>query len=700
MCNVVFVSIRASGTGSTDVDGQTATGLKEPTAEQAEWMKKNFRVVKIIHLNSLALERINQEREAKGLRKLSENEVDIAPIEEELEFAEASASVGGTMSAADGILPKGVDNSLSSAFPPIRSQGGVGSCVAWATTYYQFTYENNLARGRVASNGDNSMIFSPKWTYNMINGGADGGAYFSDAYALLIKHGAVTWAVFPYDSNYLQWCLNTGAWRSALNFRPLSWGQISNPDVSQLIVDLKTQLANGHVIVIGTYVNSWVQSYVKDDPSTLEDNAFVGQKIASYMRNTYQGGHGMTLVGYNNDIWCDLNGNGVVDAGEKGAFKIANSWGTGDWNNGYRWVTYDSLWASSTVPPTAAWPTSDRASSGIFRGDDMYTVTVRSSYQPKAVAEFTVNHLKRGQLRITLGIGGITTTSPTSEWYPRALYYSGGGYAFDGTTTACDGTFVFDFSELAPSTSVDKRWFVGMYDSTAGDAATIKTYKLYEVRDTGDFLVGTCTNVPKNVDAGHIYVWIDHKYNSTNISPTAKATATPTSGSIPLTVSFDGTGSSDPDGWIVSYTWNFGDGSTGSGQTVSHTYTTAGTYTATLTVTDNAGATGTDSVVISATDPNKINAPTNLKASVPRTSNTVTLQWTDNSNNEEGFYVERAMKKKSGYTAYQRVGTVGPNVTTFVETVSPGTYKYRVQAFNSETNRFSDYSNEVSVKVK
>lgn len=88
--------------------------------------------------------------------------------------------------------------------------------------------------------------------------------------------------------------------------------------------------------------------------------------------------------------------------------------------------------------------------------------------------------------------------------------------------------------------------------------------------------------------------------NSTaNLYPTAVVSATPTSGTAPLAVSFSGTNSSDSDGSIISWAWNFGDGATGSGSTASHTYTAAGTYTATLTVTDNAGATDTDSATIS-----------------------------------------------------------------------------------------------------
>ena len=59
-----------------------------------------------------------------------------------------------------------------------------------------------------------------------------------------------------------------------------------------------------------------------------------------------------------------------------------------------------------------------------------------------------------------------------------------------------------------------------------------------------------------------------------------------------FTCSFNGAASYDSDGTITNYAWKFGDGTTGSGPAVSHTYASPGTYTVTLTVTDNGGATG------------------------------------------------------------------------------------------------------------
>ncbi|HSF42941.1 MAG TPA: PQQ-dependent sugar dehydrogenase [Thermoanaerobaculia bacterium] len=81
---------------------------------------------------------------------------------------------------------------------------------------------------------------------------------------------------------------------------------------------------------------------------------------------------------------------------------------------------------------------------------------------------------------------------------------------------------------------------------------------------------------------------------SGNHAPTATLAATPLGGPLPLTVTFNATGSQDPDaGDTVTYGWDFGDGTAAertSQPTVQHTYTKAGTFTATLRVRDNHGA--------------------------------------------------------------------------------------------------------------
>ena len=91
-------------------------------------------------------------------------------------------------------------------------------------------------------------------------------------------------------------------------------------------------------------------------------------------------------------------------------------------------------------------------------------------------------------------------------------------------------------------------------------------------------------------------------YTAANQPPVAVAGGTPTTGNAPLTVQFDGSGSSDPDaGDSLTYAWDFdGDGEYDDSTAVkpSYTYTSQGTYTASLRVTDTQGATGSASVTI------------------------------------------------------------------------------------------------------
>lgn len=76
---------------------------------------------------------------------------------------------------------------------------------------------------------------------------------------------------------------------------------------------------------------------------------------------------------------------------------------------------------------------------------------------------------------------------------------------------------------------------------------------------------------------------------SVGLPPVAQFTANPKIGRSPLTVNFDASASYDPDGTISSYSWDFGDGTSGTGKTVSHTYTKIAVRTATLTVKDDDG---------------------------------------------------------------------------------------------------------------
>ncbi|MFN8102919.1 MAG: PKD domain-containing protein [Acidimicrobiia bacterium] len=95
---------------------------------------------------------------------------------------------------------------------------------------------------------------------------------------------------------------------------------------------------------------------------------------------------------------------------------------------------------------------------------------------------------------------------------------------------------------------------------------------------------------------------VSRTFQVPNTPPLPLISATPASGSSPLAVAFDGTGSIDPDGTVAAWHWDFGDGTTGEGATTSHTYATPGTFEARLTVTDDLGSTATTTQQVQATN--------------------------------------------------------------------------------------------------
>lgn len=109
-----------------------------------------------------------------------------------------------------------------------------------------------------------------------------------------------------------------------------------------------------------------------------------------------------------------------------------------------------------------------------------------------------------------------------------------------------------------------------------------------------------------------------------NLPPVASFSFSPASPRVGQAVRFDGTAARDPDGTIDSYSWRFGDGTSGSGATASHAYTKPGTFTVQLSVADNSGGTGeaTRSLVVSAAS----GRPPVVKLKVPRTSLGVALR--------------------------------------------------------------------------
>ena len=101
----------------------------------------------------------------------------------------------------------------------------------------------------------------------------------------------------------------------------------------------------------------------------------------------------------------------------------------------------------------------------------------------------------------------------------------------------------------------------------------------------------------------HLEIWYEATLETEPEPPVASFTYSPLSLQVNDLITFDASGSSDADGAIISYAWDFGDGETSSRQNPTHAYSQEGSYSVTLTVTDDDGLTDTvtlslDNVVI------------------------------------------------------------------------------------------------------
>jgi hypothetical protein len=130
--------------------------------------------------------------------------------------------------------------------------------------------------------------------------------------------------------------------------------------------------------------------------------------------------------------------------------------------------------------------------------------------------------------------------------------------------------------------------------------------------------------------------WDASVYGPTgNRNPTAVASGTPTSGAAPLDVTFKGDGSSDPDNDPITYDWDFGDGSAHStSANPTHRYTTAGQFTARLTVSDGRGGSDGKTVPITVGSPPTVTITSPANASTYRDGQAVSL--TGSATNSSG----------------------------------------------------------------
>ncbi len=498
------------------------------------------------------------------------------------------------------VLPSSVDNSTLPAFPPIGDQGGWSNCDYWAVVYYALSHETCLVNGCNNKLPNTKTIFSAMWTYSLLApGGSDSYSVMANILPFLQNVGALPTSTpmdiggSPGTSTPFKWNISPSLWQSAIYNRLGSSQTFKLKSSASADLDpVKQILANGHVLSFSTDFLSWHTKKISSNPAAAS-NPYAGQEAATYMDSANLGGHGLTIVGYDDRVWIDINGNGIVDAGELGALKIANQWSTTYGNNGFIWVAYDALNAASTVSGTIFNP----ARGGSIITGDPTLLIARLHYTPKLMAKFTLKSAARNSFNVSVGRVSTTSVTPPSYFDPigfsklldMAIFAADrGSFAFDGTTTAVDETFYMDLTDLLPSTAGPATYDLNL-TPTQGIPLTVKSYSIIEVASnaTAPYVSNQDFTLPFTFSSGTLHLPITFNYSSNLIPPTAVITV----GSSSNAFEFSGTQSIDPDGTIISYTWNFGDGTPDTaGAIVNHIYSKTGNYTVSLKLVDSNGS--------------------------------------------------------------------------------------------------------------
>ncbi len=407
-------------------------------------------------------------------------------------------------------LPSSVTLVGTDFLPPIDNQGGVGSCASQSVAYTQFS--NAVARylhsldpnSKFKPALDAKYRFSPKFTYTY------SGAGTAWVYNILVDHGCLTndlsgfykdagggsqlGSVGRYYKESIKWDADKGDLFAALNYRLTDYEQIwfTNAPYSgkmttsetgqQLLFKIKEAIVSGNVVVTGGYPSRWMTGMVYGK-GTLGK---VGERIITYSVAEGDGGHQVTLVGYDDNIETRV-GSTVL----KGAFLMANSWGTGYGDNGYIWVAYDALNTVSEFEEL-----NDEKYNRGWTFDQFcftYWETDIAVGAPELMVELEIETADREGFYVTLtreDASGIVGTHMPYLFEIGAggskIHENYGGDAnFGGDVNGAADTGYITLSydklyDLMPKDATYENyiWGVKVYSSTKQDVTTIKSVKL------------------------------------------------------------------------------------------------------------------------------------------------------------------------------------------------------------------------------
>ena len=316
--------------------------------------------------------------------------------------------VKGAVAPSVSQRPAYVNNAANMYFPPVFNQEG-GSCGSASRIGYMFTYELNAYRGTDASKFENQYPTHFVWLLTNGNSGKDQFVQFVGVPSAKTYGGRMNSALFGYreeTNNDFGWMTGYEKWFEAMHNRMYQPAHIPNDLGSE---EGREQMKNwlwnhngdtdfraGGIAGIG--VASAVTSERIPNTAANQAAGVVGQQYVKYWGVGVD--HALTLVGYDDRIEFDLDGNGKYGEKEKdevGAWIIANSWGL--WaNNGLIYCPYANAFPAHTQPDAKG----VRHQSGGFWQPEIYHV--RKDYRPFRTIKVKMDYSRRSELLLQVGV--------------------------------------------------------------------------------------------------------------------------------------------------------------------------------------------------------------------------------------------------------------------------------------------------------
>lgn len=322
--------------------------------------------------------------------------------------------------------PDHVNNALTPHFPVVFNQDG-GSCGSASRIGYMFTHEINAFRGTDASLPENVYPTHFTWLLTNSHSGKEGMAMANGVPNSVVYGGPTYSRLFGNQdcaAADFGWMQGYDKWYSAM------FNRISHNSHSPYGVDTEagreyvknwlwnhlgdTQFAVGGIAGIGV-ASACKQGSIPDDSlGTNRAAGVVGQKYVTRWGDGVD--HALTIVGYDDRILFDLDGNGICGEAEKderGAWIIVNSWGRGWANGGFIYCPYKY-----------GYPV--RQNEGGAWKPEFYHV--RKNYRPLRTLKIRMNYSRRSELKLLVGISSdLSATSPERTVELEHFKYAGDG---------------------------------------------------------------------------------------------------------------------------------------------------------------------------------------------------------------------------------------------------------------------------------